>query len=135
MRSCGRREGCRLDDPSVLLLGILRFFHRLEQLIPSYGIQETILNLLGTRNLSRLSERGVLLGERGVLLFRDPHAKQEFNLLTVPDGALETEQGSVFDPGGDGNREDQGVPACVKPNIPLRTFEGLIGCQGEIVDG
>jgi hypothetical protein len=75
----------------------------------------------------------VLPGERGILL-SDPHAKQRFNLLTVADGMVESEQGSVFDPSGDGDGEDQGIPPCVKPNIPLCTLEGLIGCQGKIVD-
>jgi hypothetical protein len=67
-------------------------------------------------------------------LVRDPHAKQEFDLPAVPEGLLESEQGSVFDLRGDGNGEDQGIPACVKPNIPLRTLEGFVGAQEKIVD-
>jgi hypothetical protein len=73
------------------------------------------------------------LGERDALL-RDFYRKQEFDLLTTPKGPLETEQGSVFDAGRDGNGEDQDIPACVKPNIPLCALEGLIGCQGKILD-
>lgn len=52
----------------------------------------------------------------------------------MPEGLLEREQGSVFDLRGDGNGEDQGIPACVKPNIPLRTLEGFVGVQEKIVD-
>jgi hypothetical protein len=31
-------------------------------------------------------------------LFRDPYAKEEYDLLAVRERALEIEQGSVFDP-------------------------------------
>jgi len=69
-----------------------------------------------------------------VELLRDSHAKLKFHLLTVLEGALETEQGSIFNPGRDGNGKNQGSPARVKPNIPLRTLRDLIGCQGKIVN-
>ena len=65
---------------------------------------------------------------------RDLHTKQDFDLLTVPEGALETENGSVFDPGGDGNGEDHRILACVKPDISLRTLGSVIDCEGKIVD-
>jgi hypothetical protein len=64
----------------------------------------------------------------------DPHAEPKFDLMTVPDGALETQHSPVFDPWGDGNGEDQVITACVKANIPLRTFKGFMGGQGKIVD-
>jgi len=67
-------------------------------------------------------------------LFWDPYAKEEFDLLAVREGALEIEQGSVFDPGGDGNSEDLDLRACVNPEVPLCALEGLIGCQGKILD-
>jgi hypothetical protein len=67
-------------------------------------------------------------------LFWDPYAKEEFDRLAVRERALEIEQGSVLDPGGDGNSEDLDLRAYVNPEVPLRALERLIGCQGKILD-
>jgi hypothetical protein len=69
-----------------------------------------------------------------ILLIRDPHSEQEFDRLAVPEGVLEIEKGSVLDPTGDRKGEDLGMRACVNPDVPLRTLEGFIGCQGKILD-
>jgi len=75
----------------------------------------------------------LLLRGRG-LLCRDPHAKQELDLPAIPERALEIEEGSVFDPGRDGNGEGQSFPPGVEPDIPLRSLAGLIGGEGKIMD-